>query len=160
MKGASFHYSSVLAIILSEEDGRIGNVGQKALTHRSFFNRFAFKDHLRKGNWMQPCAFALSNGERSWSPIISYIPAHLHFQSQHWMGGKSVAHSSNLGEHREWTKHEPGTRFLICSFQDFECVVDTLILLHSPSLKWSQESANTDRQWLHFGKGFWCYYCK
>ena len=32
MKGAFFHYSRVLVIILSEEDGRIGNVSQKALT--------------------------------------------------------------------------------------------------------------------------------
>lgn len=50
MKGASFHYSSVLAIILSEEDGRIGNVGQKALTDKSLSNGLAFKDRLRKGN--------------------------------------------------------------------------------------------------------------
>lgn len=50
MKGAYFHYFRGLAIILSEEDGRVGNVGQKALTDRSLSNRLAFKEHLRKGN--------------------------------------------------------------------------------------------------------------
>lgn len=50
MKGAYFLYSRGLAIILSEEDGRIGNVGQKALTDRSLSNRLAFKECLRKGN--------------------------------------------------------------------------------------------------------------
>lgn len=50
MKGAYFHYSRGLAIILSEENGRIGNMGQKALTDRSLFNSLAFKDHLRKAN--------------------------------------------------------------------------------------------------------------
>lgn len=50
VKGAYFHYSRGLAIILSEEDGRIGNVSQKALTDRSLSNRLAFKDCLRKGD--------------------------------------------------------------------------------------------------------------
>lgn len=34
--------SRVLAIILSEEDERIGSMGQKALTIRSLSNRLAF----------------------------------------------------------------------------------------------------------------------
>lgn len=64
------------------------------------------------------------------------------------MDGKSVAYNRNLGEHRERTKSDPGRSFLICSYQDLECgyiVVDSLILLHGPSGKWSQESGYTDK---------------
>lgn len=64
------------------------------------------------------------------------------------MDGKSVAYNNNSGEHREQTKCDPGRSFLICSYQDFECVyvvVDSLILLRGPSPKWSQEPAYTDK---------------
>lgn len=63
------------------------------------------------------------------------------------MDGKSVAYNNNLGENRERTKRDPGRSILMCS-QDFErgyIVVDSLIPLRSPSPKWSQASAYTDK---------------
>lgn len=68
MKGAYFHYSRDLAIILSEEDGRIGNTGQKALTGRSLSNRLAgMVFHFQ---WLNGHA---SNFRKSSSDIVSSV---------------------------------------------------------------------------------------
>lgn len=91
--------SKVLAIILSEEDGKRGNMGQKALTIRSSSNRhvvYKSCNHLRKANWTQEHAFALSNAERSWSPLISYLTT---FVFPRWMA--NLLHTTGTWESTE-----------------------------------------------------------